>query len=98
MPWLFHGPTPAVTQRIAEVEAWIREDLGDFRSFSLDSPASRQERIDALDGRRGSLRGRRRRHAAGTAGRPVATGSGAPVRRRRNPAAAHAHSCSLTPA
>lgn len=48
VPWLFHGPTPAVTQRIAEVEAWIREDLGDFRAFSLDSPASRQERIDAL--------------------------------------------------
>ena len=48
VPWLFHGPTPAVTQRIAEVEAWIREDLGDFRAFSLDSPASRQKRIDAL--------------------------------------------------
>jgi hypothetical protein len=47
--WLFAGRTPAVEQRIAEVEAWIREDLGDFRSFSLDSPASRQERIDALD-------------------------------------------------
>ncbi|MDQ1622236.1 MAG: hypothetical protein QOH19_654 [Actinomycetota bacterium] len=46
--WLFDGPTPAVTRRIAEVEAWIREDLGDFRSFSLDSPASRQQRIDAL--------------------------------------------------
>ncbi|MFF2246208.1 DNA glycosylase AlkZ-like family protein [Arthrobacter sp. NPDC058130] len=48
VPWLFHGPTPAVTQRIAEVEAWIREDLGDFRAFSLDSPASRQKRTDAL--------------------------------------------------
>jgi hypothetical protein len=48
VPWLFHGATPAVTQRIAEVEAWIREDLGDFRAFSLDSPASRQKRIDAL--------------------------------------------------
>ena len=35
-------------QRIAEVEAWIREDLGDFRAFSLDSPASRQKRIDGL--------------------------------------------------
>jgi hypothetical protein len=31
------------------VEAWIQEDLGDFRSFGLDSVASRQERIDALD-------------------------------------------------
>jgi hypothetical protein len=47
--WLFDGPDPATTQRIAEVEAWIRDDLGDFRSFSLDSPASRQNRIDALD-------------------------------------------------
>lgn len=46
---LFGAPTPAVTRRIAEVEAWIRQDLGDFRSFSLDSPASRQERIDALE-------------------------------------------------
>jgi hypothetical protein len=48
VPWLFHGPTPAVTRRIAEVEDWIREDLGDFRAFSLDSPATRQKRIDAL--------------------------------------------------
>lgn len=47
--WLFGRPDPAVTQRIAEVEAWIRDELGDFRSFSLDSPASRQNRIDALD-------------------------------------------------
>lgn len=47
--WLFAGPTPGVLQRIDEVESWIRADLGDFRAFSLDSPASRQERIDALD-------------------------------------------------
>lgn len=47
--WTFDKPTAAVAQRIAEVESWIREDLGDFRSFSLDSPASRQRRIDALD-------------------------------------------------
>ena len=46
--WLFDGATPAVTRRIAEVEAWIRDDLGDFRAFSLDSPASRQPRIDRL--------------------------------------------------
>lgn len=46
--WVFGTPTPAVTRRIAEVEAWIKEDLGDFRAFSLDSPASRQKRIDAL--------------------------------------------------
>lgn len=47
--WLFGRSSPRIEQRIAEVEAWIREGLGDFRSFSLDSPASRQERIDALD-------------------------------------------------
>lgn len=46
--WLFHGATAAVTRRISEVEAWIRDDLGDFRAFSLDSPAGRQKRIDAL--------------------------------------------------
>lgn len=47
--WTFDKPSAAVAQRISEVESWIREDLGDFRSFSLDSPASRQKRIDALD-------------------------------------------------
>lgn len=47
--WTFDRPTAAVLRRISEVERWIREDLGDFRSFSLDSPASRQKRIDALD-------------------------------------------------
>ncbi|HSO90016.1 MAG TPA: crosslink repair DNA glycosylase YcaQ family protein, partial [Arthrobacter sp.] len=47
-PWVFRAPTAAVTRRIAEIEDWIREDLGDFRAFSLDSPASRQARIDAL--------------------------------------------------
>lgn len=51
--WTFAKPTSAVSKRIAEVEDWIREDLGDFRSFSLDSPASRQERIDALDAANG---------------------------------------------
>ena len=47
--WLFDAPTQAVVHRIKDVEAFIREDLGDFRSFSLDSPSSRQQRIDALD-------------------------------------------------
>ena len=48
VPWVFHAPTAAVTRRIAEIEDWIREDLGDFRAFSLDSPATRQKRIDNL--------------------------------------------------
>lgn len=47
--WLFDASTSAIRRRIAEVEAFIREDLGDFRSFSLDSPASRQKRIDAVN-------------------------------------------------
>jgi len=47
--WTFDQPTEAVRERITQVETWIREELGDFRSFSLDSPASRQVRIDALD-------------------------------------------------
>ncbi|YCH06007.1 DNA glycosylase AlkZ-like family protein [Arthrobacter sp. alpha11c] len=47
--WTFAKPTGAVSKRIAEIEAWIRDELGDFRSFSLDSPASRQLRIDALN-------------------------------------------------
>ncbi|WP_256939599.1 DNA glycosylase AlkZ-like family protein [Arthrobacter sp. BF1] len=47
--WTFQPPTAAVTRRIKEVETFIREDLGDFRSFSLDSPSSRQKRIDAIN-------------------------------------------------
>ncbi len=47
--WLFNEPTTAVMHRIKEVEAFIRDDLGDFRSFSLDSPSSRQKRIDAIN-------------------------------------------------
>lgn len=47
--WTFKSPSKAVKDKVQEVEDWIREDLGDFRSFSLDSPASRQKRIDALN-------------------------------------------------
>ena len=47
--WTFDKPTNAVAERIGQVEEYIREDLGDFRSFSLDSAASRQKRIEALD-------------------------------------------------
>ena len=55
--WTFQPPTVAVTQRIKEVETFIREDLGDFRSFSLDSPSSRQKRIDAINAAAGFGRG-----------------------------------------
>lgn len=46
--WTFEPATAAVRQRIAEAEAYIRDQLGDFRSFSLDSPASRAKRISGL--------------------------------------------------
>jgi len=35
-------------EAVAKMEAYIREDLGDARSFSLDSPKSRIPRIEAL--------------------------------------------------
>jgi hypothetical protein len=35
-------------QKIDEMEAFIRDQLGDARSFSLDSPKSRKPRIEAL--------------------------------------------------
>ena len=38
----------ALKDAVARMEAFIREDLGDARSFSLDSPKSRQPRIAAL--------------------------------------------------
>ena len=47
--WTFEPASEKVLKRIAEVEAWIGEDLGDFRSFSLDSPKSRLKNIAALD-------------------------------------------------
>ncbi len=33
---------------IAKTEAYVRDELGDARSFSLDSPASRNTRLDAI--------------------------------------------------
>ena len=33
---------------VEEMETWVREELGDARSFSLDSPKSRAARIAAL--------------------------------------------------
>ncbi|AIY02851.1 hypothetical protein ART_3252 [Arthrobacter sp. PAMC 25486] len=47
--WTFEPPTLAVNDKVEEIESWVREDLGDFRSFSLDSASSRQKRIDALN-------------------------------------------------
>ena len=38
----------ALTAVVDETEAWVRDDLGDARSFSLDSPKSRAPRIEAI--------------------------------------------------
>jgi hypothetical protein len=44
----FDRPTAALKKEVARVEAFIREELGDARSFSLDSPESRVPRLAAL--------------------------------------------------
>ena len=48
--WLFAGAQPdkALRETIERTRAYIRDDLGDARSFSLDSPKSRAPRIAAL--------------------------------------------------
>lgn len=47
--WATFGAADAsVAAEAARVEAWIRADLGDVRSFSLDSPESRGPRLDAI--------------------------------------------------
>ena len=48
--WLFGGgpPDKALRETIERTGAYIRDDLGDARSFSLDSPKSRAPRIAAL--------------------------------------------------
>jgi hypothetical protein len=38
----------ALEKAVREMEAFVREDLGDARSFGLDSPKSRAPRIEAL--------------------------------------------------
>jgi hypothetical protein len=44
----FVRPDAALEQAVAETERYVREDLGDARSFSLDSPKSRAPRLRAL--------------------------------------------------
>ncbi len=47
--WMsFIKPDAELKKTVAEMEAFIREQLGDARSFSLDSPKSRTPRIEAL--------------------------------------------------
>jgi hypothetical protein len=43
---------PALRHAIESMEAFVRDELGDARSFSLDSPKSRRPRIEALRGSR----------------------------------------------
>lgn len=46
---LFGAPRDkALDRAIAETESLVRDDLGDARAFSLDSPESRAPRIEAL--------------------------------------------------
>jgi hypothetical protein len=40
--------TKALESAVEETEAYVRDQLGDARSFSLDSPKSRKPRIEAL--------------------------------------------------
>jgi hypothetical protein len=44
---------PALLSLIGEMEAYVRDDLGDARSFSLDSPKSRRPRLEELRRMRG---------------------------------------------
>jgi hypothetical protein len=46
--WPFVEPDAALRAAVARTEAFVRDALGDARSFSLDSPKSRAPRIAAL--------------------------------------------------
>lgn len=48
--WALFGATPdkALEKTVREMEAFVRDDLGDARSFSLDNPQIRAPRIAAL--------------------------------------------------
>ncbi|HEU4631572.1 MAG TPA: crosslink repair DNA glycosylase YcaQ family protein [Gemmatimonadaceae bacterium] len=50
--WATFGvkPTPALRAAIKATEAFVRDDLGDARAFSLDSPTKRRPRIEGLRG------------------------------------------------
>jgi hypothetical protein len=44
----FAAPSPQTREAVALTEAFVRDELGDARAFSLDSPASRVGRLTAL--------------------------------------------------
>lgn len=41
-------PAPEVVKAVQRTEAFVKDELGDARSFSLDSPKSRAPRVEAL--------------------------------------------------
>lgn len=45
---LWREPTKQYREELERTESFIREEIGDARSFSLDSPASRQGRLEFL--------------------------------------------------
>jgi hypothetical protein len=50
--WCAFGPKDkAITEAVKKTEAFVRDQLGDARSFSLDSPKSRQPRIAGIRNR-----------------------------------------------
>jgi hypothetical protein len=46
--WSFGGANAGIEAAVARTEAFVRDQLGDARSFSLDSPKSRAPRIAAI--------------------------------------------------
>ena len=48
IPKNFVAPTAALKAEVARSESFVRDQLGDARSFSLDSPETRRPRIAAL--------------------------------------------------
>jgi hypothetical protein len=46
--WTFDAADDALRAAVLATEEYLREQLGDARSFSLDSPKSRAPRITAL--------------------------------------------------
>jgi len=47
--WMTFSPqSDGFEGAIEQTEQFVRDELGDARSFSLDSPKSRQPRIEAL--------------------------------------------------
>ena len=44
----FHKPDAAMKKAVAETEAYVRDQVGDARAFSLDSPKSREPKLKAM--------------------------------------------------